>query len=80
MLDEGAKEGQAKLDGGAEGFVQGKVYVGEIKSNQRTFGFIKSPNLPNEMHGGLRSIRSIGRTIDWFDRFDRFHIRKNAKT
>ena len=28
-------------------------------------------------HGGLRSIRSIGRSIDWFDRFDRFDIRKS---
>ena len=28
---------------------------------------------------GLRSIRSIGRLVDYFDRFDRFDIRKNAE-
>ena len=26
-------------------------------------------------HGSLRSIRLMGRLIDWFNRFDRFHIR-----
>ena len=32
-------------------------------------------HLQTIVQGGLRSIRSIGRLIDWFDRFDRFDIR-----
>ena len=34
-------------------------------------------HLQTIVQGSLRSIRSIGRLIDWVDRFDRFDIRKN---